>query len=174
MNTAPPKGLGAEVVKNLPLLGRKNRLNFWFRPENPSPFQWRPFFFRNYLFLGGKTASIWFKSNENLGQGRLQLSQPSQKAPLSEILATRLFVRISLLKLRLIKLASTSNSTLELFTLPLKRKNKIARRKKSLCATVKKDNKISPRLQTCVTSFSCTVLSLFTQLHFFFKGTSNF
>ena len=28
----------------LPVFGRKNRLNFWFRPENPSQFQCRPFF----------------------------------------------------------------------------------------------------------------------------------
>ena len=28
-----------------PVFGRKKRLNFWFRPENLSEFQWTPFFF---------------------------------------------------------------------------------------------------------------------------------
>ena len=52
-----------------PVLGRKIRFNFRFRPKNLSQFQWRPFFL-DHLFLGGKTASILFKNNENLGQGR--------------------------------------------------------------------------------------------------------
>ena len=32
-----------------PVFGRRNRSNFWFRPENPSEFQWRSFFFGLYL-----------------------------------------------------------------------------------------------------------------------------
>ena len=58
MKTAPPqKDLGAEVVKELPWFGRKNRLNLWFRAEDPSQFWWRPFSFGDLLFLGGKT--VW-------------------------------------------------------------------------------------------------------------------
>ena len=41
-----------------PVFGRKNRLNFRFRPKNLSQFQWRPFFFVDHLFLGGKIVWI--------------------------------------------------------------------------------------------------------------------
>ena len=80
--------------------GRKIRLNF-------GEDLFFCFFFGDHLILGGKSVSIsdfgreirlnfsedlffgdhlfleiiWFKINENLGQGCLQLSQPSKKAP---------------------------------------------------------------------------------------------
>ena len=42
-----------------PVFGRKNRLNFRFRLENPLQFQWRPFFFLEITCLWpGKTAWI--------------------------------------------------------------------------------------------------------------------
>ena len=49
------KGFGDEVVKELPWFGRKNRLNFRFRPKNPSLFRWRPFF----LFLFLEITCFW-------------------------------------------------------------------------------------------------------------------
>ena len=45
MKTAPPKEFGGKVVKELPWFKRKNRLNFRFRPKNPSQFRYRSFSF---------------------------------------------------------------------------------------------------------------------------------
>ena len=63
-----------------------------FRRKNPLNFGEDLFFLRSPDF-DRKTASICFKTNENLGQVRLQLHQTFKKAPsLCEILAARLFI----------------------------------------------------------------------------------
>ena len=51
----------------------------------------KTFFWRSPNF-DRKNASIYLKTNENLGQVRLRLFQTSKNAPLCEILATRLDV----------------------------------------------------------------------------------
>ena len=62
----------------------------WLRPffffeitkiwlEKPFQFRCRPFFWRSPDF-DTKTASIWFKTDENLGQVRLLLFSPLKKA----------------------------------------------------------------------------------------------
>ena len=117
MKTAPQRDWRAKVVKDLlllefcffsgahPKLVRKSEWilvkSFFFseitrfRPKKPFQFRWRPFFcfVRRSPDFDRKTASIWFKIDENLGQVPLLLFQASKKPhPLCEIVATRLVV----------------------------------------------------------------------------------
>ena len=102
METPPPKGLESRahlklvrksdwsLVKTfffeIANFGRKNRLNFG------KDLLFIFFFFWRSLDFDKKTASIWFKTDENLGQACLLWFQASKKPPhpLCEILATRL------------------------------------------------------------------------------------
>ena len=48
----------------------------------------------NFVSILGQTVWNWFKNNENSGQGRLHFSQSFKKAPLFQILATRLLMQL--------------------------------------------------------------------------------
>ena len=104
MKTAPQREWGAEVVKDYLLFGPE-KWSFVFLERSQSwsevtEFWIRPFFFlrspkivwKNRFNFGEdlffwsspdfdrKTASIWFKTDENLGQVRLLLFSPLKKA----------------------------------------------------------------------------------------------
>ena len=77
--------------------GRKMSLNFgedFFFFGDHLFLGWQTFEFpsfpRNSVWIFGQTVWFWFKSNENSGQGRLHFSYSFKKAPLFQILATRL------------------------------------------------------------------------------------
>ena len=102
LKTAPPqRKLGDEVVKYMSWFGLKKRLNaisvktfFFFLLETicfwaEKTFEF-PSFPRNSHSVFGQTVWFWFKNNENSGQGRLHFSHSFKKAPLFQILATRL------------------------------------------------------------------------------------
>ena len=87
-NSPPQRDLGAEVVKDLPWFGPAKWNNLLVELTQS---WWRPFFFEITCFRpeksfeipisAGISVSIWFKSNENLDQGRLKLAQPFKRAP---------------------------------------------------------------------------------------------
>ena len=78
------------LFRRSPNFGRKTRLNFG-----------EDLFFGRSSEFDRKTAPIWFKTDENLGQVRLLLFQASKKAPppFRETLATRLWVTEALRQL---------------------------------------------------------------------------
>ena len=106
MKTAPPTGLGSRSCEGLPVIWTR-KVEFFFLERIQSwsgevtEFWLRPFFLRSPKFgwknrfnfgedlfffwrspdFDRKTASIWFKTDENLGQVRLLLFSPLKKAP---------------------------------------------------------------------------------------------
>ena len=101
-NSPPQRDLGAEVVKELPWFGRKNRSNLWFRPKNLSQFRWRLFFFfEDHLFLGRKT--VWIsnfgrKIRLNFGEDLFFLEITclwAEKPPQSDSRAMKMWVKVA-------------------------------------------------------------------------------
>ena len=77
IKTAPPqRDLRAEVVKELPWFGRMNRVNFRFRPKNPSRFRWRPFFLEITWFWAEKS----FEFPEKQSQFRINFFECDSRA----------------------------------------------------------------------------------------------
>ena len=49
-----------------PIFGRKKRLNYWFQPENPLEFKWRPFFLEITRFRPWKTFEYLMSTGKYL------------------------------------------------------------------------------------------------------------
>ena len=83
MKTLPPTGLGSRRFKKLLLFGPEKWSFFSGAHTKLIRSDWilvKAFFFWRSPDFDRKTASIWFKTDENLGQVRLLLFLPLKKA----------------------------------------------------------------------------------------------